>query len=85
MRVVQPSGVWPTQTWRILNNISFKLEPGQSLNIVGPVGAGKTVVTARMLMAEFEASSGGVDRSARPRFAYCPQETFIASGRCATT
>ena len=64
---------------RILNNISFKLEPGQSLAIVGPVGAGKTVLL-RMLMAEFEASSGGVHWSARPRFAYCPQETFIASG-----
>lgn len=64
---------------RILNNISFKLEPGQSLAIVGPVGAGKTALL-RMLMAEFEASAGGVIWSARPRFAYCPQETFIASG-----
>lgn len=63
----------------ILNDISFHLEPGQSLAIVGPVGAGKTVLL-RTLMAEFEPSAGTVQWSNRPRFAYCPQETFIASG-----
>ncbi len=70
-------GTKPNQN--ILNNISFTLEPGKSLAIVGPVGAGKTVLL-RMLMSEFEASAGKVVWSARPRFAYCPQETFIASG-----
>jgi ABC-type transport system involved in cytochrome bd biosynthesis fused ATPase/permease subunit len=55
-------------------------KPGQSLAIVGPVGAGKTVLL-RLLLAEFAASAGTVRWSGSVRsFAYCPQETFIASG-----
>lgn len=63
----------------ILRNISLNLQPGQSLAIVGPVGAGKTVLL-RLLLAEYQASSGTVQWSGSPQFAYCPQETFIASG-----
>ena len=63
----------------ILNGISFELLPGQSLAIVGPVGGGKTVLL-RLLLAEYAATAGGVDWAGRPQFAYCPQETFIASG-----
>ena len=63
----------------ILNNISFDLQPGQSLAIVGPVGAGKTVLL-RTLLAEYEASAGAVQWMGWPQFAYCPQDTFIASG-----
>jgi ABC-type multidrug transport system fused ATPase/permease subunit len=63
----------------ILNRISFDLQAGQSLAIVGPVGAGKTVLL-RTLLAEYNASAGAVQWTGRPQFAYCPQETFIASG-----
>jgi ABC-type multidrug transport system fused ATPase/permease subunit len=63
----------------ILNNISFELSAGQSLAIVGPVGAGKTVLL-RMLLSEYQASAGEVRWTGRPQFAYCPQDTFIASG-----
>lgn len=63
----------------ILKNISFELQPGQSLAIVGPVGAGKTVLL-RLLLAEYAASSGHLEWSSAPGFAYCPQETFIANG-----
>lgn len=63
----------------ILNNISFTLKAGQSLAIVGPVGAGKTVLL-RALLSEITANSGSVQWSAPPRFAYCPQEAFVASG-----
>ncbi len=63
----------------ILRNIAFDLQPGQSLAIVGPVGAGKSVLL-RLLLAEYQASSGAVRWTGSPRFAYCPQETFIASG-----
>lgn len=63
----------------ILKNISFDLAAGQSLAIVGPVGAGKTVLL-RMLLAEYAPSSGTLQWSHLPVFAYCPQETFIANG-----
>ncbi len=63
----------------ILRNISLDLQAGQSLAIVGPVGAGKTVLL-RLLLSEYAASSGTMRWSGSPRFAYCPQETFIASG-----
>ena len=44
----------PGQT--ILNNISFSLQAGQSLAIVGPVGAGITVLL-RALLAEIAATA----------------------------
>ena len=67
----------PGQT--ILNDISFTLEAGQSLAIVGPVGAGKTVLL-RALLSEIAPDSGHVRWTTPPRFAYCPQEPFVASG-----
>jgi ABC-type multidrug transport system fused ATPase/permease subunit len=63
----------------ILNGISMDLAPGQSLAIVGPVGAGKTVLL-RTLLGEYAPSAGSVRWSHAPHLAYCPQETFIASG-----
>lgn len=63
----------------ILRDIALALQPGQSLAIVGPVGAGKTVLL-RLLLSEYQASSGSMQWGGNPQFAYCPQETFIASG-----
>jgi ABC-type multidrug transport system fused ATPase/permease subunit len=63
----------------ILDSISFSLEPGQSLAIVGPVGAGKSVLL-RALLREYAPSAGEVQWLGQPQFAYCPQETFVASG-----
>ncbi len=63
----------------ILKDLSFELQAGHSLAIVGPVGAGKTVLL-RLLLAEYPPDAGTVRWSRPPRFAYCPQETFVASG-----
>ena len=63
----------------ILDTISFSLEAGQSLAIVGPVGAGKSVLL-RALLREYAPSAGDVQWLGQPQFAYCPQETFVASG-----
>ncbi|MEO7105891.1 MAG: ATP-binding cassette domain-containing protein, partial [Rhodoferax sp.] len=68
-----------TQSQPILRNIALNVQAGKSLAIVGPVGAGKTVLL-RMLLAEYVPSAGAVQWSGNPQFAYCPQETFIASG-----
>ena len=63
----------------ILRNISLDLEAGQSLAIVGPVGAGKTLLL-RLLLSEYAPSAGDIHWTGNPQFAYCPQEPFIASG-----
>lgn len=63
----------------ILNHLSFDVQAGQSLAIVGPVGAGKTVLL-RLLLSEYQPSAGELCWTGRPRFAYCPQDAFIASG-----
>jgi ABC-type multidrug transport system fused ATPase/permease subunit len=67
----------PQQT--VLRQVSFALRPGQSLAVVGPIGAGKTALL-RALLGEYPPSAGQIAWSGTPTFAYCPQETFIASG-----
>ena len=63
----------------ILNHLSFDVQAGQSLAIVGPVGAGKTVLL-RLLLSEYQPGAGELGWTGQPRFAYCPQDAFIASG-----
>lgn len=63
----------------ILDRVSLDLEAGKSLAIVGPVGGGKTVLL-RLLLGELTPTSGAVRWTGSTRRAYCPQETFIASG-----
>jgi ABC-type multidrug transport system fused ATPase/permease subunit len=63
----------------ILRDISFDLDAGQSLAIVGPIGSGKTVLL-RTLLGEYAPTADGIKWGTTPRFAYCPQETFVASG-----
>jgi ABC-type multidrug transport system fused ATPase/permease subunit len=63
----------------ILRDVAFELDAGQSLAIVGPIGSGKTVLL-RMLLGEYSPTAGGIGWGTAPRFAYCPQETFVASG-----
>lgn len=42
---------------RILNNISFKAEPGQTIGIIGPTGAGKSTLI-NLIERFYDASSG---------------------------
>lgn len=70
-----------------LDDISFKVKPGERIALVGPSGAGKTTIFA-LLLRFYDASSGRVeidgvpvneaDLSAlRSRFAVVPQETAL--------
>jgi len=73
-----------------LTDVSFKLERGKTLGIVGPTGCGKSTLL-KLLIKEYTAPSGmiymgGRDVSDIPAYAirkrcgYVPQEGFLFSG-----
>ena len=72
-----------------LEHVSFALEPGQKLGIVGPVGSGKSTLLA-LLVRLYDPPRGtifvdGVDvldlepRVLREAFAFAPQDPFLFS------
>jgi ABC-type multidrug transport system fused ATPase/permease subunit len=74
----------------VLENVSFKVSPGEIMAIVGPSGAGKSTITA-LLLRFYEASSGRIlfddksiqdyDLSAlRNEMAIVPQEVMLFAG-----
>jgi ATP-binding cassette subfamily B protein len=49
----------------VLRNISFRADPGETVAIVGPTGAGKTTLTS-LLARFYEQQSGSVEIDGRP-------------------
>lgn len=77
------------ENW-VIKDVSFKVEPGESVAIVGHTGSGKTTVT-NLLMRFYEIQRGrilldGVDirewdlKSLRENFAVVLQDVFLFSG-----
>jgi ATP-binding cassette subfamily B protein len=77
----------------ILKDVSFKVEPGQSIALVGHTGSGKSTIT-NLLMRFYDVQRGrilldGVDlrewdlKSLRENFAVVLQEVFLFSGTVA--
>ncbi len=77
----------------VLQNISFEVEPGQTVALVGPTGAGKTTV-ANLIPRFYDATAGVVRvdgrdvreverRSLREKIATVLQEPFLFSGTIA--
>nr|MBA2441528.1 ABC transporter ATP-binding protein [Rubrobacter sp.] len=77
----------------VLQNISFEVEPGQTVALVGPTGAGKTTV-ANLIPRFYDATAGTVRidghdvreverRSLREKIATVLQEPFLFSGTIA--
>ena len=77
----------------ILKDVSFKVEPGQSIALVGHTGSGKSTIT-NLLMRFYDVQRGrilldGVDlrewdlKSLRENFAVVLQEVFLFSGTIA--
>lgn len=73
-----------------LEDMTFRIEPGRKIAIVGPTGAGKTTVT-NLLMRFYDADSGTVLVGGRPvgsvrvedlrrQFTMIPQEPWVFKG-----
>ena len=66
---------------KALSGISFCLERGESLGIIGPTGCGKSTVVS-LLMRFYDASEGGVFVDGRDVRAYEPDELRRKFGVC---
>lgn len=81
---------YPEKERNIINNVSFKLEPGEKMLILGATGTGKTTI-ANLILGLVKPNMGsisfsGIDlekvnlRSLRNVVAYVPQEPSLFSG-----
>ena len=50
---------YPDQSEPVLDDISFKIEPGEKVAILGHVGSGKTTI-GRLIAGLYEADSGKI-------------------------
>ncbi len=90
--LIEFQNVWfayKKEDW-VLKDVSFKVEPGQSIALVGHTGSGKTTIT-NLLMRFYDIQKGkilldGVDvhdwdlQSLRENFAVVLQDVFLFSG-----
>jgi ATP-binding cassette subfamily B protein len=81
--------VYPDTGIKALENVSFKLEPGQKMAIIGKTGAGKTTIVD-LLVRMYDATAGEIliDNknvqsmslsSLRQNIGYVPQDVFLFS------
>jgi ATP-binding cassette subfamily B protein len=86
--------VYPDTGIKALENVSFKLEPGQKMAIIGKTGAGKTTIVD-LLVRMYDATTGEIliDNknvqsmslsSLRQNIGYVPQDVFLFCCCCAS-
>ena len=59
------SFAYPGKKRKVLSNISFRLEGGQTLALVGPSGTGKTTIT-KLILRFYEPTSGEIFINGQP-------------------
>ncbi len=80
---------YPEQSAAALSDLSFSLEAGQTLGLVGPTGAGKTTLI-RLLLRQYQPGSGTLElngnaleqyrlQALRDVISWVPQEPFLFS------
>lgn len=83
------SFVYPDTGIKALENLTFKLKPGQKLAIIGRTGAGKTTI-ADLLLRLYDVTGGSIQvdgndvrqldlNRLRSRIGYVPQDVFLFS------
>lgn len=83
------SFVYPDSGIKALDKVSFDIQPGQSLAIIGTTGSGKSTI-ANLLMRMFDASEGNIQLDGedikafnisylRNQIGYVPQDVFLFS------
>lgn len=81
---------YPEEIKKALRKVSFKIQSGERVGIIGQVGSGKSTVS-KLLMGFFEAETGSVfidgldikqidPADLRQNFSYVPQEITLFSG-----
>lgn len=89
IRFQDVSFTYPDTGIKALNKVSFELNPGQVLAIIGRTGSGKSTI-ANLLMRMYDADSGsitldGIDikdynlQTLRQQIGFVPQEVFLFS------
>lgn len=73
---INVSASYDEQLPNVLSNISFQLKKGESLAIVGEVGAGKSSLLYSIL-GEIPLKSGAIKFDRRLKISYLPQEAYI--------
>ncbi|QVK17811.1 ATP-binding cassette domain-containing protein [Mycoplasmatota bacterium] len=81
---------YPTSEYNVIENISFKLEKGKTLGIVGKTGSGKTTIL-RQILKQYNLKEGNVlingvnikdmkSQDIRQYLGYVPQEHILFTG-----
>lgn len=81
---------YPGQSFPTLKNLSFKINPGEKVALLGPIGSGKSTIE-KLIMGFYKPQSGailidGIDINqldpvdVRSNIAYIPQDIFLFFG-----
>ncbi len=81
---------YPGQKNKALNNCSFRIEPGEKIGIIGPIGSGKTTLE-KLIMGLYDPNEGSITMDGtdvrqidpadlRRNIGICPQDVFLFYG-----
>ena len=74
LNVAHLSFCYPSQSIPLFEKVSFEINPGDRIGLVGPNGSGKTTLL-RLLAGELEPQTGSIVRRQQLRVSYIRQES----------